>query len=487
MVIRLQDAALQLYLKLVAVVVVVVNMRSPRSNFESIYLAARAFAPSPTVRSVFDMTEPAEGSPEWWVSGRTGTLSPWSTSLVNALLIVSRKMGKQLSDPDIASQVTKVGGGHPGKDAIRQLRMKIDNDPAWHPGKEADDAGTPGRKRVITTQQENTIAASAKRMKANGIEPTAERVIARCKEATTNPETGKPFCHETILNVFRSKCYDKDPAFPWNHQPPKRKTALTEEQKVERCVWGQAVLDINHQARWFFAHVIWMDPCNVIVPGSLQSIEALSIAGRGRASRWMSDDAKDDSENLMASAQMGKQCRYGDKRLWWFLVLVKGKVHVEVMGEDWRQCGAGMAEMVKRLPRILSNRFKDGDAMPNVIFTDRGPGFYHSSTGSITPEYSAACAEYGFTTWAGDHAKWQSPDIPDILLHETAVAWVRKYLRYNPVKFTNDKVLNAERVAEALKNAERHINAHHEVDDLCMAFPTRLKALVAKGGERCKW
>ena len=67
----MQDAALQLYLKLVAVVVVAVNMRSPRSNFESIYLAAGAFAPSPTVRSVFVMTEPAEGSPEWWVSGRT--------------------------------------------------------------------------------------------------------------------------------------------------------------------------------------------------------------------------------------------------------------------------------------------------------------------------------------------------------------------------------------------------------------------------------
>ena len=139
------------------------------------------------------------------------------------------------------------------------------------------------------------------------------------------------------------------------------------------------------------------------------------------------------------------------------------------MDDDWRQSGAGIAEMVKRLPRIPSNRFKDDDMEPHVIFTNRSPGFYHSFTGSITPECSAASEEYGFTTWAGDRAKWQSADIPDILLHETAVGWVRKYLRYNPVNFTNDKVVNRERVAEALKNAERHINAHHEVGDSCMA------------------
>lgn len=174
-------------------------------------------------------------------------------------------------------------------------------------------------------------------------------------------------------------------------------------------------------------------------------------------------------------------------RLWWFLVLVRGKVHVEIVDDNWRQNGEGVAKMVARLPRILANRFKGDGAKPDVIFTDRGPGLYHPSTGSIVPEYSAACEDHGFTTFAGDHASWQAPDIPDILLHETAVSWVRKYLRYNPVKFSNDKELNKERVVEALKNAERHINTYHEVDDLCMAFPKRVQALVAAEGERCKW
>ena len=59
-------------------------------------------------------------------------------------------------------------------------------------------------------------------------------------------------------------------------------------------------------------------------------------------------------------------------------------------------------------------------------------GQYHPSTGSITPEYIEALTDNEFSAWAGDRAKWQPPDIPDLLLHETAISWARKYLRYNP-------------------------------------------------------
>ena len=111
----------------------------------------------------------------------------------------------------------------------------------------------------------------------------------------------------------------------------------------------------------------------------------------------------------------------------------------------------------------------------------------HPSTGSITPQYAEACEKHGFKTWAGDHAKWQPPDIPDMLLHETAVSWIRKYLKFNPVKFTEDKQANKQRVIDALQDAARYANTYYEVGDLCMAFPERLKVLDAKEGERCKW
>ena len=74
-----------------------------------------------------------------------------------------------------------------------------------------------------------------------------------------------------------------------------------------------------------------------------------------------------------------------------------------------------------------------------------------------------------------------------MLLHETAVSWICQYLKYNPVKFTEDKQANKLRVIDALQDAARHTNTYHEVGVLCRVFPERLKVLDAKEGERCKW
>ena len=56
---------------------------------------------------------PSPGSPEWWVGGREGTLSPWTLAKVWALVKISDKKGLELSASDIASEVEKVGGGQP--------------------------------------------------------------------------------------------------------------------------------------------------------------------------------------------------------------------------------------------------------------------------------------------------------------------------------------------------------------------------------------
>ena len=100
------------------------------------------------------------------------------------------------------------------------------------------------------------------------------------------------------------------------------------------------------------------------------------------------------------------------------------------MPPGWAQNGDGQAQMVSLLPGILDHVMGEDCRHPDVLFTDRGPGFYHPSTGTICPEYVAALQAHGFKAWAGDHSKWQPPDLADILLHETAVAWVRKYSKH---------------------------------------------------------
>ena len=125
--------------------------------------------------------------------------------------------------------------------------------------------------------------------------------------------------------------------------------------------------------------------------------------------------------------------------------------------------------------------------LPTVVFTDRGPGFYHPSSGNICPEYQGALEEQGFTAWAGENAKWQPPDVPDILLHETAVAWVRSFLRQHPVKIGHNQAKNIENLEEKLQEAESHINTYYEVEDLCKSLPRRLKELVEAKGSRLKY
>ena len=102
-----------------------------------------------------------------------------------------------------------MGGGTPNRNAIRIWREKFAEDPQWHPGKQAEDAEKPGRKKVITKQQEAVIAKSAMSLKRKGIEPTVAAVVSQCPAATLNPETDEAFTAKVILEVFACHCLGK--------------------------------------------------------------------------------------------------------------------------------------------------------------------------------------------------------------------------------------------------------------------------------------
>ena len=438
------------------------------------------------------MTDNSSQSPDWWVSGRKGTLSPWSQALVFGMLKVAKKWELHMADTDIAKEVVKVGyregdpEGHPSNDAIRQLREKFANDPHWYPGKKNEDAGTPGRKKVVTAAQENAIAKCAMTLQKKGLVASVPEVRARCEVATTNPETGQPYTDKVILAVFRTRCFDPGAEEPWEHSNLVQKTSLSPAMREARVLWAIKVLEMKHQSRWFFNHCLWMDPCSSVLPGSLKTLYDQQRTGFGKAKKWGSPDVKFKSENMRASPYAGKQAQWGDKRVWWYIVMTRGKVHIEVMPDGWSQNGEGQAYMVRQLPRILKKMCGRGEATPTVVCTDRGPGYYHPALGTITPEYHAALEEQGLTAFAGEHAKWQPADIPDVLLHETAVAWVRRYLKYNPMLYTADLKKDQARLEQSLQDAVSHINTYFEVADLCHGWPKRLKDLRDNEGDRLK-
>ena len=165
-------------------------------------------------------------------------------------------------------------------------------------------------------------------------------------------------------------------------------------------------------------------------------------------------------------------------------MLARGKVRFVEMSDTWQQNGEGIATFVAMLPGVLRSMLGGDATLPRVIVSDRGPGFYQSSTGHIVGAYKNAAQEHGFRPYAGDDASGQPPDIPDVLLHETAVAWARYYFRKHPLKKGAGIEAMQGEFRGVLRECAQYINQHYEVDKLCRSFPERLAELAntAKGG-----
>ena len=55
------------------------------------------------------------------------------------------------------------------------------------------------------------------------------------KKTTLNPKTKKPFCKETIYDIFETECYDVDPLAPWvNKARLSQKTCNQQPQTHDR-------------------------------------------------------------------------------------------------------------------------------------------------------------------------------------------------------------------------------------------------------------
>ena len=130
----------------------------------------------------------------------------------------------------------------------------------------------------------------------------------------------------------------------------------------------------------------------------------------------------------------------------------------------------------------------DVGAMPKVIFSDRGPGFYNPRYGSITSDYDAALRAFGFRPWAGTHAcegpRRQPGDVADVLLHETAIPWLKHRLQKSDATVRRPWEETPTHFAQRLAAAVRDLNATCSVEDLRMRWPARLEELVRAKGDR---
>ena len=110
--------------------------------------------------------------------------------------------------------------------------------------------------------------------------------------------------------------------------------------------------------------------------------------------------------------------------------------------------------------------------------------FLHPGSGVITWLSRAALAAHGLRAFQGNTAAVQPGKLSDLVLHETAVAWVRKKERTTlPTRPWEE---TPAQLGARLKRIASEINAEHDVSGLCNELPARVEQLRLHHGCKLK-
>ena len=373
----------------------------------------------------------------------------------------------------------KPAGACPTAAAMHQFFEKVDADAEWFPGKQNGEARGP--KRVLRGAKRGAIVSAAKRLKAEGVEPTYSNILAASPAATTNPSTQKPVDKNLVYTVFREACYDDDPAKTWDHRSRFSRAALSAEQKEKRLAFAEHMLALPRTSAWYFESLVWCDLCASILPRSKKKAQDMAFARKG-GKGWMSQGSEGQSANLRQPQSVLRQNSSDTVKVWWVPILTRGKLHVESLPDNFPgETEAGAAIMVAKVRVALNIRFQNTRA-PRLLFTDRGNGFFNAGSGAITEGYRRALQSHSLRAFFARDASVQPGTLQEIMLHETAVAWMRERLKKTLPRCPWEESVDAYR--RRLKAAAAHVNEMFDVDGLCRELPQRLKALRQTGGDR---
>ena len=99
-------------------------------------------------------------------------------------------------------------------------------------------------------------------------------------------------------------------------------------------------------------------------------------------------------------------------------------------------------------------------------------------------QYRTALAAHGLRAFQGNVAAVQPGKLGDLMLHETAVAWIRNKERTTlPTRPWEETPVQ---LGTRLKRIASEINAEHDVVGLCRELPARVAQLRLKKGRKLK-
>ena len=381
----------------------------------------------------------------------------------------------------IAGKIRKANGERPKRSAVKKLLDKIAADEEWFPGKQY--GGQRGRKRVLTGAKAHSLCRSAKAVKRSVGIVTYPLLCASAPKAVANPETGAPVSKHAVYQCIKEGCYDKDPEKKWGNRRRLCRTALTAAMVARRMAWSVYMIGLPHTSEWYFQNLVWVDICSSILPRTAAKAAELALARKGHRV-WCSEDALGDDDNLRADTRVLKTNSWDTRRIWWGPVLSRGKLHIDLLPANFPGDHLdGAAAFVKQVRIGLGKRFP-GASRPNMLFTDRGAGFYNPGSGIITAEYRAALAAEGLVAFMGDSAAAQPGKLSDLLLHETAIAWVREQERATLPKRPWEET--TAQFSQRLKRIVANVNRNFDVAGLCRELPARVDELHRRNGHKLK-
>ena len=252
---------------------------------------------------------------------------------------------------------------------------------------------------------------------------------------------------------------------------------------AKRLAWAHHMVEVGHTSAWYFQWVIWIDLCHSLLPRTEAKAKQQALARKGKKG-WVSPDQAEYSRNLKGNEVALKQNSWGIEKIWWIPVMVRGKLHVELLPSTFPgEKPEAVDAAIGKIPGILNVRFPN-ENKPRIVMSDRGPAFYHLGAGKITPDYKESLHRHGLRALTGEDASTQPGGSQEVLLHETAVAWLRRRLAMSlPAK---PWLETREEFGARLKEQAAYINNKFNVDALCRAFPLRLDQLIAKEGDRIR-
>ena len=252
------------------------------------------------------------------------------------------------------------------------------------------------------------------------------------------------------------------------------------QHRFEMCKWF--LLWPLFTATWFFNNVVWIDPCSSIIPGSYKQFLRMRQALKGDKG-WQSDDAKGKKPNQRGPKTALTQTTFEGTKMNWVIILARGAISVDILPLDWELDSEGMATVIRRLKERLRDMLGADARLPTILMTDRGTGMYAPS-GHVTRAYDNAVRQCGFQLFWGADAKKQSPEMPDLLLHETAVSWLRGALRKMKPEVAPWPETPAQWSRRMMKAVAEVNDGSKDVEALCMQFPDRIEECLAEKGGR---